>query len=314
MFRTDDNFPDCEKVAELDLQYPKLADSCIRLWLFGGCHSARIGTDGVIKKATVLKLTPQKKRALLCARALVSVGLWEEVEGGYRYHDWADWNELKIDKQKRLWGNAQRQKRYRERQSNDVSNGDSNASRNASVTPSNTNTSTNTKSVLSAPDPTKWREEKEITGFTVYRCLQDLCSFQADYNYHKTHLESVARLCSATDNPIGTLERIVKKKQEEATSRQQRVDPKWLATDFDRLSVEVKAPPQKRRQWEQYDEIKNKERLQRLQQHTYPKIVEAIKAAKVDGDAEQVAHHQGNLARCVEEIGDLGGDVQRYQA
>jgi hypothetical protein len=75
------------------------------------------------------------------------------------------------------------------------------------------------------------------------------------------------------------------------------------------------APPPrtKRKQWEQFDEIKNKERLQRLQKHTYPKILEAIKTAKRDGDNEQVAHHQGNLDRCLDEIEGLGGNVQEYQ-
>jgi hypothetical protein len=87
----------------------------MKLWLFGGCHCARIGTDGEIKTAKIVKLIGKKKKAFDCASALVNVGLWDEIDGGYRFHDWGDWNELKDDKQKRMKRERDKKRAQREK-------------------------------------------------------------------------------------------------------------------------------------------------------------------------------------------------------
>jgi hypothetical protein len=63
-------------------------------WLFvcGLGYCRRYGTDGVIPKAQIGRLSDRPRPAHLAER-LVLVGLWEDVgDDDYRVHDYADWN------------------------------------------------------------------------------------------------------------------------------------------------------------------------------------------------------------------------------
>lgn len=62
------------------------------LWLAGVGHCRLSSTDGFIPKLVVPTLVPGMKGAFAHAAALVRVGLWDEVVGGYLVHDYFDFN------------------------------------------------------------------------------------------------------------------------------------------------------------------------------------------------------------------------------
>lgn len=132
-FFVDDEFPDCDK---LDLLPPKMLTACVGLWTLAGAWSRRNNAGGDIPEPRVSKLGGTLKEADL----LVSCGLWERTETGYRFHDWADWQETPEeveDKRKqtkirvRRWREAKRRKsdvtalheRYRNACNADVTQG-----------------------------------------------------------------------------------------------------------------------------------------------------------------------------------------------
>lgn len=59
----------------------------ISLWLFANCWCRNHRREGVIPREQALELGTEAE-----IKALVDSGLWEEVEGGYRFRDWHDWN------------------------------------------------------------------------------------------------------------------------------------------------------------------------------------------------------------------------------
>lgn len=90
-FAVDDRFPTHSKVYELR-QHP-CHDSALALWLLAGAWCA--GQDGHNFTGFVPThmlnafgiSTPQE-----AAQALCDVLLWEHRDGGYWFHDWANWN------------------------------------------------------------------------------------------------------------------------------------------------------------------------------------------------------------------------------
>ena len=61
-------------------------------WLFvaGLCYCRRSNSDGVILAPQVPRLVSHFQKGAV--RALLEVGLWDEVPGGYRVHDYLEWN------------------------------------------------------------------------------------------------------------------------------------------------------------------------------------------------------------------------------
>lgn len=80
----DDQFPDHPKVAQAG------GDAA---WLFvcALCYARRFGTEGVIPKPQVARLSDRRGWRKL-ADKLVEVGLFEDDGDSYRIHDWHDWN------------------------------------------------------------------------------------------------------------------------------------------------------------------------------------------------------------------------------
>lgn len=60
------------------------------LWTRGLDYSNEHATDGFIPKGMPQMLTPTKTVARI--KGLVQAGLWDEVEGGWQYHDFHEWN------------------------------------------------------------------------------------------------------------------------------------------------------------------------------------------------------------------------------
>lgn len=80
----DDQFPDHPKVVRAG------GDAG---WLFvcGLAYAKRYGTEGVIPKVQVCRLSDRKMPRKL-ANLLVQVGLWEEHIDHYQVHDYKEWN------------------------------------------------------------------------------------------------------------------------------------------------------------------------------------------------------------------------------
>jgi hypothetical protein len=124
--RLDDGFPDHPKV---DAAGPLAA------WLYvcGLAYCARFLTDGHIPADRVARLAAVAEPLALAAR-LVEVGLWERTTGGYRVHDYAEYQPSAADVRRDRAATAARQAAWRDRRngaSNGVTNTVSHAERNA---------------------------------------------------------------------------------------------------------------------------------------------------------------------------------------
>lgn len=80
-FKVDDSFYDHPKVFDAP-------DCAVALWIRAGTWAARSGTDGFVPAGLAGRMCDDPARA---AKELVDRGLWEEVAGGYRFHDWSDY-------------------------------------------------------------------------------------------------------------------------------------------------------------------------------------------------------------------------------
>ena len=123
----DDAFPEHPKWIELEAN-PRLWSECMALWLAAGCYCRRQSSEGFVPSTRLTRLTPlPAKRAEAAAEALVRVGLWVACEGGYRFHDWEDYDWRKDDapdegdegedspRSSQRSSAAERARRYRER-------------------------------------------------------------------------------------------------------------------------------------------------------------------------------------------------------
>src|ERR1700712_4958466 len=83
--KVDDGFPSHEKVMALS-EGPCRADA-IALWVFAGCWSSHALRDGFVPTGVIRAYGFH----LEAASELVRVGLWLAADGGFRFHDWADY-------------------------------------------------------------------------------------------------------------------------------------------------------------------------------------------------------------------------------
>lgn len=79
-FKVDDSFWGSPKVLSC-------SPSAVGLWTVAGSWAAQQLTDGFIPEGVLGILRAKRKQAM----ELVNSGLWEKVEGGYKFHDWADY-------------------------------------------------------------------------------------------------------------------------------------------------------------------------------------------------------------------------------
>lgn len=87
---------------------------CQGVWLDGMCYASGYLTDGFIP-AAVLERGCQRY-----ADRLVEVGLWERVEGGYRIHDYHDYQPTRAVVTESRRKAAERQSRHRNTVSHDA--------------------------------------------------------------------------------------------------------------------------------------------------------------------------------------------------
>ncbi len=86
--KLDDKFPRNPKVRACDFE---------TRWLYiaGLCFSGEYLTDGFLRTADVALLVGDLKRPKAAIRQLLKVGLWEKAQGGYRIHDYLEYNPTK---------------------------------------------------------------------------------------------------------------------------------------------------------------------------------------------------------------------------
>lgn len=134
--------------------HPKVvaAGNAITLWVRAGAWCAQQLTDGHVPAYMIPSLGSKRD-----AGKLVEVGLWERVEGGYVFHDWADYQQSRAEVERKRRQNADRVAKWRKRKQapdvtpeDDTAAGAGNASRNGArnalrtplVTPPPTQTQT----------------------------------------------------------------------------------------------------------------------------------------------------------------------------
>ncbi|ANA85290.1 replication initiation protein [Gordonia phage BritBrat] len=101
-FKVDDGFWSHPKSATL-------TNDAVALWVRAGAYSCQHLTDGFIKTA-VLRLLGEPD----AAGELVESGLWLEASGGWRFHDWDQYQETSDTVKKRREEARERQRKARE--------------------------------------------------------------------------------------------------------------------------------------------------------------------------------------------------------
>lgn len=107
-------------------------NAAMGLWVRAGAQAARELSDGYVPKSMANQLGTRPQIA-----ALIRVGLWRDVDGGYEFHDWLDINDSRERVQEKRRSNRDRQSRFRERNAlpdevkAPVTNASDNALRNA---------------------------------------------------------------------------------------------------------------------------------------------------------------------------------------
>jgi hypothetical protein len=86
-FKVDDSFYDHPKVFDAP-------DCAVALWTRAGTWSARNLTDGFVPAGMPARLCDDPDTAV---RELLRRGLWTRTSGGYRFHDFADYNPSSVD-------------------------------------------------------------------------------------------------------------------------------------------------------------------------------------------------------------------------
>lgn len=124
------------------------------LWVSAGSYCAEHESDGFISRQTLAIVLPNSRQTR-AATALVKVGLWEQVEGGYRFHNWERYQPSKAQQQAKRQATKERVERWRNAQCNAVSNAVSNGVSNAS------------------PDPTRPVPIKETNNYVVSKEKRD---------------------------------------------------------------------------------------------------------------------------------------------
>jgi hypothetical protein len=104
---------------------------CVAVWTACLLYANRQSTDGAVPITWLRRGTPLGPRALKAADVLVEAGLFERAEGGYRIHDFLEYNESKSRRLERRDATAKRVADHRAKRggnnvtdsvTNDVSN------------------------------------------------------------------------------------------------------------------------------------------------------------------------------------------------
>lgn len=104
--RFDDHMPNHRKIRPL-------TDAAFRLWVSAVCWCNANRTDGIVfcQDLTYVSDTKRPRKAVA---ELVETGLWEEIDGGWRIHDFLDYNPSKSQVDAERKRKTEAQKRWRD--------------------------------------------------------------------------------------------------------------------------------------------------------------------------------------------------------
>jgi len=95
--KLDDSFIDHPKIYDAGARIGKNGTAiAVGLFCVGLCWSNKHLSDGYLSTA-VFRSFHHCADPLLVARALVAAGLWDAVPGGFKIHDFLDWNYSAVD-------------------------------------------------------------------------------------------------------------------------------------------------------------------------------------------------------------------------
>ena len=101
-FKVDDNFYDHPKVDDLSLE-------AVGVWLLCGTYSARHLTDGLVPTRRAQRMGATET----VIGELVDAGLWHEVDDGYQFHNWAEYQPTKGRVEEARAKERERKRKYR---------------------------------------------------------------------------------------------------------------------------------------------------------------------------------------------------------
>ncbi|HEY7467201.1 MAG TPA: hypothetical protein VIB47_10980 [Dehalococcoidia bacterium] len=140
------------KVDDAMPRHPKLIGlgkdrlACQGLWLDGMCYASHYLTDGIVPDGALQKGTARY------AERLVTAGLWDRIDGGYRIHDYLEYQPSKADVLEARRKNAQRQSRHRNADSDGASNGVTNGGSHKTPAPTPTRPRSNERDARGVSD------------------------------------------------------------------------------------------------------------------------------------------------------------------
>lgn len=91
--KLDDRYDDNRKVKRAWREHPR----AVGLHAMAITYSSRHETDGFLDAIWVEERLPNAKERAGCVLALVSAGLFSEVEGGWQVHDYLDYNPSRVE-------------------------------------------------------------------------------------------------------------------------------------------------------------------------------------------------------------------------
>ena len=93
--------------------HPKViaaGNAAMGLWVRAGAYAAQYLTEGFVPRTLLATLGGRQKDA----QALVSAGLWEVVDGGWRFHQWEERQPTRTQVETDRAAAAERQRKARE--------------------------------------------------------------------------------------------------------------------------------------------------------------------------------------------------------
>jgi hypothetical protein len=160
------------------------------LWVMAGSHSASVEADGFVPEWFVASFPTGRRDAV----ALVDVGLWTKVAGGWQFHEWDELNPTHAELESQREAGARRQRRAR------------NAARNG-VTGAETDDVTDAETVgggfgVSPRDPTRPLVTRGVTDADIDTNELDPADLQLDLSAISTDDELVARTISESRDTL----------------------------------------------------------------------------------------------------------------
>jgi hypothetical protein len=102
-FKVDDSFHSHPKVLAA-------SPAALGLWVVAGSWSGSNLSDGFVPDHVLPRLLPDSASL---AKELVNAGLWKRARGGYRFHDWGDFNPQRRDVEEERKAARERMRRLR---------------------------------------------------------------------------------------------------------------------------------------------------------------------------------------------------------